>query len=185
MSVKFVRFYAGQKGDDVKMRWITESEYDNEFFTVERSINMQDWEILKILPGSGGSPGAGEYVFTDLDPNNGKNFYRIKQTDFDGSFEYSHIEDVIVDFSLNDDIEELTVAPNPVLGPSTNFKISAKTTLKGASVKLIDITGKEIQVIVDINDTEITISPINKTPGLYFLIIQKGDQSIVEKIKFE
>src|SRR5690606_16918191 len=66
--VEFIRFYAQQVGEDGRIRWITESEYNNDFFTVERSKDMTAWESLEIVPGSEISPGAGQYEFFDTEP---------------------------------------------------------------------------------------------------------------------
>ncbi len=184
LSVKFIRFYAAQLGDHVQVHWITSSETNNDFFTIERSMDMVQWEVLEIVPGAGTSPGGGDYLYYDVEPKDGVNHYRIKQTDLDGSYDYSHIEKVAIDF-LVDDIDEVAVIPNPLPGFSTSFVVNGNKSLVGTTVKLIDITGKEIPVEIDVNDTELTISPIRKIPGLYFLIIQKREQSIVKKIQFE
>jgi hypothetical protein len=184
LPVKFIRFYANQEGDQVRIRWITESEYDNDFFTVERSIDMILWETLEIVPGSGTSPGAGEYEYYDTEPKSGLSYYRIKQTDTNSAYDFSHIEKVEFE-ELMDEIADVAVAPNPLPGTGSDITVNGATSLVGASVKLIDISGKEIQITVDINDTEMTITPFNKVPGLYFLIIQKRKQSIVKKIQFK
>jgi hypothetical protein len=184
LSVKFIRFYAAKTGDISQVHWVTSSETNNDFFTVERSTDLVQWEVLEIVPGAGTSPGSGDYMYFDLEPKNGVNHYRIKQTDLDGAYDYSHIEKVEFDFFV-DDIDEVAVIPNPVPGFSTSFIVNSNKSLVGTTVKLIDITGKEIPVEIDVNDTELTISPIRKIPGLYFLIIQKRQQSIVKKIKFD
>ena len=184
LSVKFIRFYAAKTGDIALVHWVTSSETNNDFFTVERSTDLVQWEVLEIVPGSGISPGSGDYMYYDLEPKDGVNHYRIKQTDLDGAYDFSHIEKVEFDF-LFDDIDEVAVSPNPVPGFSTSFEVNSSKSLVGTTVKLIDITGKEIPVEIDVNDTELTISPIRKIPGLYFLIIQKREQSIVKKIKFD
>lgn len=184
LPVKFIRFYAQQVGDYVQIRWITDSEYDNDFFTVERSKNMTLWEPLEVVPGSEISPGAGEYEYFDLDPIEGANYYRIRQTDLNGAFDFSHTEKVEVDF-FADEIAEVAVAPNPLPGSSLSFNVNGPTSLVGATVKLIDITGKEVKTTIEINDTELNVTPLNRMSGFYFLIIRKGEQAIVKKIKFE
>ncbi len=184
LPVKFIRFYVDLVGEDVRVRWTTDSEYDNDFFTVERSKDMILWETLEIVPGAGTSPGAGEYQYMDMEPKKGINHYRIKQTDLNGAYDYSHIEKVEVDF-LYDIIAEVAVAPNPLPGSSDSFIIKGESSLAGVTVKLIDISGKEIKINTDLNDTELRVTPFIKMPGLYFLIIQKREKSIVKKIKFE
>ena len=125
-SVKFIRFYADKLGDDVRVRWTTESEYDNDYFTVERSPDMVNWETLEIVPGSAGSPGAGQYEFIDTEPKTGVNHYRIRQTDFDGTFEFSHIEKVEI-AALLPEFVELVVSPNPLMPYNANITINGET----------------------------------------------------------
>jgi fibronectin-binding autotransporter adhesin len=184
LPVKFIRFYAQQVGEDVRMRWITESEYNNDFFTVERSKDMTAWESLEIVPGSEISPGAGQYEFFDTEPLQGMNYYRIRQTDLNGVYDHSHVEKVDMQ-ALADEIAPVVLAPNPVSMLGASFTAKSKTTFQGASVKMTDISGKEALINVDINDTEMTITPFIRTPGLYFLVIRKGNHSIVKKIKIE
>ena len=184
LPVKFLRFYADQFGDQVRVRWKTESEYDNDYFTIERSKDLVLWETLETVPGSGLSPGEGVYEYFDTEPKSGLTYYRIKQTDIDGAFDFSHIEKVEYEELMNE-TADVSVAPNPLPGSSLSITVNGENSFEGAMIKLIDITGKEIRTTVDIIDTEMTVTPFNKTPGLYFLVIQKGKQSIVKKIKFE
>lgn len=184
LPVKFIRFYAQQVGDYAHLRWVTQSEFDNDFFTVEWSKDMIIWESLETVAGSGSSPGEGEYAYFDTEPKSGMNYYRIRQTDLDGSFDFSHIEKVNVTF-FADEVAEAGISPNPMPGYSTSFVVNSPTTLIGTTVKLMDIAGKGIQINVDVNDTEMTVTPFNKIPGLYFLIIQKEEKAIVKKIKIE
>ena len=183
-SVKFIRFYVDQVGDQVRVRWKTESEYDNDFFTVERSKDLINWEALETVPGSGASPGEGVYVYIDTEPKSGLTYYRIKQTDIDGTYDFSHIEKVEFE-EFATEAADVAVAPNPLPGTGSDLTINGETSLVGSTVKLIDITGKEIKITVSINDTEMKVTPYTRVPGLYFLILQRGKHSIVKKIKFE
>jgi len=184
LSVKFLRFYVNQDGDYVQVRWKTVSEYDNDFFTVERSKDMINWESLENVPGSGASPGEGVYEYFDTEPKSGLTYYRIKQTDLNGAYDFSHIEKVEFEEFANE-IADVAVAPNPLPGTGSDITVNGETSLVGSTVKLMDITGKEIQITVNINDTEMKVTPYTRIPGLYFLVIQKGKQSVVKKIKFE
>jgi len=183
-SVKFVRFYVDLINEDVQVRWLTDSEYDNDYFTVERSPDMVFWETLVIVPGSAGSPGSGEYLYIDEEPKDGINYYRIRQTDFNGTFDFTHIEKIEIENLLPDD-DEVNVWPNPFMLSSTSLIVNSEYSLDGTTVKLFDLIGREIPVDVAINDTEMKVTPINRVPGLYFLMIQKKERSIVKRIKFE
>ncbi|NVO01300.1 MAG: hypothetical protein HXX09_01225 [Bacteroidetes bacterium] len=76
-----------EKGVDVN--WTTASETNNNYFTIERSTDANSWEIIETINGAGNSNHPINYLFTDRNSVNGKSYYRLKQTDFDGKFTYS------------------------------------------------------------------------------------------------
>ena len=85
----------------------------------------------------------------------------------------------------NEDEMFYVLAPNPVPGSDDSFTVDGDSNMEGTIVKLFDIAGKEVQILTQVNDSQLTVQPFEKLPGLYFLTIQKGKQSIVKKIKFE
>ena len=185
LPVKFIRFYANQEGDQVRLRWITESEINNDFYTIERSIDMLNWETLETVPGSPTSPGEGQYEYFDMEPKSGLTYYRIKQTDLNGAYDFSHIEKVEFESLIEEDEEFYVLAPNPVPGSDDSFTIDGESSFEGTTIKLYDITGKEVRIGLDINDSELEVTPFEKLNGLFFITIQKGKKSTVKKIKFE
>lgn len=109
MPVELVRFNAIQDGRKVKLEWTTASEKNNDYFTIERSLDGKSWEGLRKIYGAGNSSSDLHYVGWDDSPSFGLIYYRLKQTDFDGSFTYSSIE--IVHFQYE---EKIKIYPNPV-----------------------------------------------------------------------
>ncbi|MBL4657510.1 MAG: T9SS type A sorting domain-containing protein, partial [Flavobacteriales bacterium] len=93
---------------EVDLIWATVSETNNEFFTLERSINGHDFQKIIHQPGAGTSNILLEYEDVDQFPIEGLNYYRLKQTDYDGQFEYSDI--IAVNVMA---IEHLKLWPNP------------------------------------------------------------------------
>ncbi len=81
----------------VILNWATASELNNDFFTVERSIDGLNWEVVEFVNGNGTTPLRNDYSTTDIRPFTGLSYYRLKQTDFDGAFEYSYIVSVFID----------------------------------------------------------------------------------------
>jgi len=81
--------FSGQLiGEDNLLVWNTGSEHNNDYFTLERSRNGYDFEVLAIVDGAGNSTSQLHYEEFDLDPYP-STYYRLKQTDFDGQFVYS------------------------------------------------------------------------------------------------
>jgi hypothetical protein len=87
-------FEALANDNHVKTRWATASETNNDYFTVERSADAIDFQPVGIVDGSGQSNALIQYDFTDAEPLPGLSYYRLKQTDFDGSATYSEIKPV-------------------------------------------------------------------------------------------
>lgn len=93
---------------DVRCDWVTASEIDNDYFTIERSKNGIDFETAGITDGAGNSNYQLSYAFTDTEPYRGLSYYRLKQTDFDGRSSYSEIVAVMLT-----DKNSLIGVPNP------------------------------------------------------------------------
>jgi len=74
--------------EHIELNWVTASEINNEFFTLERSSDLYAWEIVGHLQGAGTTSEKRHYSYNDYSPREGISYYRLKQTDFDGQFEY-------------------------------------------------------------------------------------------------
>lgn len=111
LPIELVHFTAESTGNTVILDWQTSSEKNNDFFTIERSTNGSDWEVLKTTKGAGNSQSLLKYFEIDAYPFYGVSYYRLKQTDIDGQFEYSQIQSVHIKRLENSSIE---FYPNPV-----------------------------------------------------------------------
>jgi uncharacterized repeat protein (TIGR02543 family) len=78
----------------VLLEWVTASEINNDYFTLEKSHNGYDWTVLATVEGSGNSTSSIHYNYEDRQPFQGISYYRLKQTDFDGNSEYFNIRSV-------------------------------------------------------------------------------------------
>ena len=92
----------------VKIDWATESEYNNDFFTVERSDEGLEWERIALIDGAGNSVTKQSYEHWDNTPLIGTSYYRLGQTDFDGNVQYTPIKSVNFE-----GIEIISAHPNP------------------------------------------------------------------------
>jgi len=90
LPIELLHFTAAINNAEVFLSWATASEINNDFFTLERSVDMQTAEVIGYVQGAGNSNQTLAYQFTDRHPLPGISYYRLKQTDFDGSFEYSN-----------------------------------------------------------------------------------------------
>ena len=92
LPVTLAYFKVKPEGGKVNVEWATEAEENNDFFTIERSADGKSFQTIGTVEGSGNSKVKLTYTFTDASPLAGKSYYRLKQTDFDGKFEYFKLE---------------------------------------------------------------------------------------------
>ncbi len=113
--------FNGRINDGVtELTWSTATEHNNDFFTVERSEDGEQFIPVATVRGAGQSIASRNYTATDNFPPAGKIYYRLKQTDFDKEFSYSKI--IVVDNIYAE--PKVIVSPNPVrIGADLNVKI--------------------------------------------------------------
>lgn len=116
LPIELLSFNATPVNDAVQLTWSTASEKDNDFFTVERSIDGENWENVLFVEGAGTSIHRIDYASADLRPYKGLSYYRLKQTDFDGQFTHSSAVAVYV----NSEDKEFLFATN-VMGQKVDL----------------------------------------------------------------
>jgi hypothetical protein len=121
LPVEIARFDAHKKDDMVELTWQTEVEIDNDFFTLERSANGRDFEPLTRIEGQGNTITATTYEFRDEAPLSGTNYYRLSQTDFDGTNNFIGVR--VVEFDSKDLIWD--AYPNPLNDEVLNLSIKS------------------------------------------------------------
>lgn len=118
---------------EVCLNWATATEKNNEYFTVERSINGQEFVSVIQIPGKGNSYSTQTYNTSDKAPVKGLSYYRLKQTDTDGSFSYSNIIPINFDFAV--------WTQNPVSGYNIPVFIAGSKS-DPLTIKFIDVLGR-------------------------------------------
>jgi hypothetical protein len=88
LPVELMFFEATEINGNVVLNWATASETNSDFFTVERSIDGSSWESIAYVQSAGNSNTLINYSYTDTEVTEAVWYYRLKQTDFDGAFEY-------------------------------------------------------------------------------------------------
>ncbi|OEK02574.1 hypothetical protein BFP97_14040 [Roseivirga sp. 4D4] len=112
LPITLISFEASVNNDNqVKLDWVTASEVNNAFYTIERSTNGVDFETVGRIDGAGNSDAILYYTYMDTRPLNGLSFYRLKQTDFSGEFDFSEIRSVRVTSKFESSYKAY---PNPI-----------------------------------------------------------------------
>lgn len=170
LPIELISFSASPDNNIVYLDWETASETDNDYFTIERSSNGQDWIAITEVDGAGNSSASIEYHEQDRSPLWGVSYYRLKQTDFNGDFTYS--DPVVVDLDGNMTGESLTVFPNPVTQGNDLTVFLPQESESPAKVVITAMDGKIIyEATYDLyNNTGIVITiDYEFVPGTYII----------------
>jgi len=145
VPVELNSFTATANGKKVTLNWSTATELNNQGFEVQRKFGSSSFVTIGSVKGQGTTTSPNQYTYVDKLIDGGKYFYRLKQIDYDGSYEYSNI--IEVDVRLLDKFNLEQNYPNP-FNPST--KISWQSPVSSLQVlKVFDVLGKEIKTLVD------------------------------------
>ncbi len=132
LPVKLISFNAQSSGNAVLLNWKTASELNNSHFDVQRSLDFKTWETIGQVKGNGTSYVINSYNYLDPNPFKPLTYYRLKQNDYDGMFEYSPVKmlksqwaDEIINLFPNPAKESITVSFNtPEQGDQLNFLVT-------------------------------------------------------------
>lgn len=139
LPVELISFVGKEVANGIELRWKTASEINNSGFEIERSDDGEEWELLGFVRGEGTTSLFQNYTYTDRRPLQGYNYYRLKQIDFDGRFEYS---EALAIARESDNGSSVEIYPNPSNGLFT-LRIS-NPSQESVSIKLYDNTGRLI-----------------------------------------
>jgi len=107
LPIELVSFTGYGSGVNNNLIWETATESNNDYFTVEKTIDGQSFEILGNVTGAGNSTHLNKYSLVDYKVNRIVNYYRLKQTDFDGNHKYSDLIS-IDNTKINKEISSIT-----------------------------------------------------------------------------
>lgn len=176
LPVRLIRFEAAKNDRNVNLNWATASEENNSHFEVERSIDGETWNQIGKIQGNGNSQKIIQYVYEDMKvPAIDNIYYRLKQVDFDGKFEYSFVR-VVRSYSTGGGGEmHSSVYPNPV-----NDYLNVKLTEPVNSIiRITDLSGTIKQQVNTSADFE-TLNTIELPNGIYYVTIISADALINE-----
>jgi photosystem II stability/assembly factor-like uncharacterized protein len=189
IPVELASFTASTNDGKVLLNWVTASELNNRGFEIERASSrqvgtmpVQGWEKIGFVAGFGTTTETKSYFFIDENPFIGKNYYRLKQIDFDGSFEYS--ETIEVDFNIPLRFALEQNYPNP-FNPSTtiNFELTQKGLV---SLKVYDILGNLVTTLVNEEMAAgkhlISFDASGLASGVYFYTLSSKEGTINKKM---
>ena len=182
LPVELLNFEVAKVGDVSELSWLTASETNNDFFAIERSVDGVNFEEIGTVDGNGTTTSTSYYSFTDQSPVEGVNYYRLRQVDYDGSYEYSDIK--WVEFSGSEGA--ISVFPNPF---KNEIQVNMEVAEAGqVELRLTDVVGRVIysEVLnVTAGGTTVKIELDDRlSKGVYLLDVNgAGYEEVIKVVK--
>ncbi|MFZ1518999.1 MAG: T9SS type A sorting domain-containing protein [Ignavibacteriaceae bacterium] len=173
LPVELTSFIANSNGNSVILNWETATELNNNGFEVQKLIN-EDFITIGFIQGNGTTSNSHSYSYSEnnLIPSNYS--YRLKQIDFDGSFEYSKIVEINMLIPSKFDLSQNY--PNP-FNPTTKIKFQLAEDAN-TKLKIYDLLGNEVATLVDefkpAGNYDVTFNAFNISSGIYYYSISAG-----------
>ena len=182
VPVELTSFTANVSSNTVNLNWNTATELNNSGFEIQRKSANSQFEQVGYIAGFGTTTEPKAYSFTDSKITIGNYTYRLKQLDFNGTFDYSNEVNVDVKAPLTYNLEQNY--PNP-FNPSTLIKYSVAQD-GFVNVSIFNLLGEKVATLVNSNmqagSYEVNFNAGSLSSGVYFYSIEAGDFKAVRKM---
>lgn len=178
LPIVLTAFKANCTEAGVSISWTTTSETNNNFFTIEKSINGENFEPILQIAGAGNSNQILHYEAIDFNNDSETRYYRLMQTDYDGSSSYSNI----ISVNCSGRSFEASISPNPFI-ETVEIALS-NTEASSVNVFLLNKLGQIIPIDISIAGSGKIIlnTPDGLAEGYYFIKITSETQIQIFKI---
>lgn len=164
--VQLINLSAQSNKEIIQLNWSTASEENNDYFDIEWSFDGRNFEKVGTELGAGTSVQRSDYEFNHESPMNGTNYYRLKQVDFNGDFEYSNIVSARID-----DEEIIKVFPSLARSVINIVKPEGLS-----NISIYNVSGQQLKQIQNDNNQQIEINIEDLPVGNYFITISSAQQ---------
>ena len=172
----------------IKLLWSTATETNNDYFEIERSRDAENFSAISSVNGAGNSNTKVEYTFVDDNPFSGNNYYRLKQVDYNGDFEYH--KTIVVNWSdniLGETSDDINIYPNPYYSGDLTLNLQKLKAFTYIKLSIIDISGKTIYVTSEQIPANKLIYIIPTAidylkPGIYIINVQTSNNMFNKKV---
>jgi photosystem II stability/assembly factor-like uncharacterized protein len=181
--VELISFTAETDNNNVVLNWKTATETNNSGFEILRSgQNENNWGQIGFVEGRGTTTNESNYSFTDRDLSTGNYEYKLKQIDYDGSFQYSNVVDITIseptEFTLSQNY------PNP-FNPSTAIQYSIPES-GNVKLKVFNSIGEEVATLVnnykEAGSYKVTFNANGLSSGIYYYKLSSNGFNQVKKM---
>ena len=179
LPIELLEFDAKAAGDHANIFWTTATEINNDYFTLEKSKDGILFSQVAIIDGAGNSTRDLHYVYADYNVSDGRIYYRLKQTDYDGAYSYSPT--VAVYFSDQYRFEIISA----FVRESSSLHIEFINDISGpCNLMLHDLSGKLIYRIAVSSDPGLNTNDLfipGVSSGIYLVSLDNGEASCYRK----
>ncbi|MDB4533703.1 T9SS type A sorting domain-containing protein [Vicingaceae bacterium] len=162
LPVELLSFEAECSDNNVALNWVTASEINNDYFTIERSPDADNFETVGTVNGSGNGNNS-NYTLNDDNPISGTTYYRLKQTDFNGAFEYHGVRAVTCEQT-----NSVSIYPNP----ATNQIIIKGIAYELEEIVIYNTLGQNVTLLINqviTNENQLVIDMSKLNTGMYYV----------------
>ncbi|HMI78923.1 MAG TPA: choice-of-anchor tandem repeat GloVer-containing protein [Ferruginibacter sp.] len=175
LPVKFLFFNGACSNGQVILNWATATETGNNYFNVEKSTDAVNWSVAGRVSGQRNTSTTRHYNFTDPEKNTGIVYYRLKQVDIDGRFEYAEI---ISFTNCKPGSTLFTIGPNPA---GENITIRVHGAAGGQTVQFFTAAGALVKETVVTQTATVSIAEL--PDGIYFVSLKNMPRRVQKIIK--
>ncbi|MCP5064369.1 MAG: T9SS type A sorting domain-containing protein [Ignavibacteriae bacterium] len=194
LPIELILFQSKVIGNNIELKWVTETEVNNLGFTIERKdpLSNKNWEEIKFIKGSGVSNSKKYYSFVDNAINkNGKYYYRLKQISLVGSFEYSDVIEVDVGVNQPFEFKLSQNFPNP-FNPTTTIEFTIPIVetgnLQSVQLTVFNAIGEQVAELVsksmEAGKYNVVFNASKLNSGVYFYKLKVENYLLVRKMMF-
>ncbi|WP_210463188.1 YDG domain-containing protein [Rufibacter roseolus] len=180
LPVSLISFEGKQKASAIDLSWTTAAEKDNDYFQIERSQDGKTFTSVGKVKGNGNSNVLRNYNFSDASAQAGVNYYRLKQVDFDGKFEYSKV--IAVKAEAKAGVQaSLEVYPNPT---ASKVYVTSSQVSGAAIVTVFHGNGRVVlqqNVQVEVGQP-LSLDLTNFASGVYYLQVQTATGKVTSRV---
>lgn len=183
LPVELLSFTGENTENGNLLTWKTASETNNDYFVIEKSANGADWTVCGKVSGSGTVSNPVSYEFLDSKPFYGLNYYRLKQVDYNGKFEYFPAISVNNEKELQFALE--AIYPNPTSGAATAHFTATESGQ--VAVSIMNLQGQTLfmeKSVATAGNNRLNLDLSQLERGIYLVALQvNGEVAVLKVVK--
>jgi hypothetical protein len=186
LPVELISFTGVSEDGKVILNWTTATEINNDYFEVQHSTDASNFYTIGTVSGNGTTTEMSNYVFTHNTPENGVNYYRLKQVDYDGRSELHHTIAVHSESLSLLGENSFSLYPNPYKQGDLTIEFTNVEPNSNVTISIVTIAGdiiyqNDLTVPYNKKYTELS-QDVNLSSGIYLIHIKKSEQIAIKRL---